>query len=107
MDTHADCSNPVGEVVQFASKAEACEAAVQIARAFTGRSAVITVPTPYTRASLTSLCRAMAESSERIAALVIELEPSDDAIYGRMIRKARELASAEGAVLIWCETVPD
>jgi len=89
----------------FATPDEARGAAVELARAFTGRSAVITVPAPYTRASLSQLVWTMAESDERIAALVIELEPSDDVIYGRLMHKARELASAEGALLIWCERV--
>jgi glutamate-1-semialdehyde aminotransferase len=104
----AVCSSapaPADALRSFDSKTEAREAALEIARAVTGRSTVITVPTPYTRASLTLLCHAMAEASERIAALVVELEPGDDAIYGRLIHKARELASAEGAVLVWCETV--
>ena len=108
MATPAVCSNqqyPSTALRSFDSKTEAREAALELARMVTGRSTVITVPTPYTRASLTLLCRMMAEASERIAALVVELEPGDAAIYGRLIHKARELASAEGAVLIWCETV--
>jgi len=105
MATPAVCSSPADVLRIFESKNEAREAALELARAVTGRSTVITVPAPYTRASLTLLCRAMAEASDRIAALVVDLEPGDAAIYGRLIHKARELASAEGAVLIWCETV--
>jgi glutamate-1-semialdehyde aminotransferase len=103
MVTHADCSS----ATVFATPDAARDAAVEIARAYTGRSSVITVPTPYTRASLQQLVWAMADSDERIAALVVELEPSDDAIYGRLMHKARELASAEGALLIWCEKARD
>ena len=108
MATPAVCSDPLGPADAlrlFDSKSEAREAAIELARTVTGRLTVIVVPTPYTRASLTLLCRTMAEASDRIAALVVELEPGDDAIYGRLIHKARELASAEGAALIWCETV--
>src|SRR5262249_49152021 len=111
MATPAVCFSPLpapADVLDmYASRDAAREAALDLARAVTGRSTIITVPTPFARASLTLLCRAMAEAGERIAALVVELEPSNDAIYGRLIRKARELASAEGAVLIWCETVVD
>jgi glutamate-1-semialdehyde aminotransferase len=106
MATHAACSSDA-PVREFATADEARDAAIELAREFTGRSTVIAVPAPYTRASLSQLVWAMAESYERIAALVVEIEPSDDAIYGRMMHKARELASAEGAMLIWCEKVPD
>lgn len=98
---------PAGHFARFASKHEARDAAIELARAATERSTVITVPRPYTPTNLTWLCRIMAEASERIAALVVEIEAGDDVIYGRMMRKARELASAEGAALIWCETVVD
>ena len=107
----AACSDlagpPAGNLARFASPREARDAAIELARAVTERTTVITVPTPYTRATLTWLVRTMAEASERIAALVVEMAPGDDVIYGRLIRKARELASAEGALLIWCETIPD
>jgi glutamate-1-semialdehyde aminotransferase len=92
---------------ELATPGQAREFAIALACEVTGRSTVITVPAPYTRASLTLLCREMAEAPDRIAALVVEIEPGNDAIYGRMMHKARELASAEGALLIWCERVRD
>jgi glutamate-1-semialdehyde aminotransferase len=112
MDTHADCSSEtpprVAQAVRaFDTKTGACAAAVSLARALTGRSTVIVVPSPYTRANLTLLCKIMAEASDRIAALVVELDRGGDTIYGRFLKKARELASAEGAALIWCETIAD
>src|SRR5262245_6989655 len=106
MDTHADCSSDT-PVHEFVTADEARITAIELACELTGRSTVIAVRAPYTRASLTALCRTMAEAMDRIAALVVEIEPGDDAIYGRMMHKARELASAEGALLIWCEKVPD
>jgi glutamate-1-semialdehyde aminotransferase len=92
---------------RFATKAEACDVAIELARSFTGRTTVIVVPGPYNRATLPWLCKEMAESSERIAAIVVDLDGGDEVIYGRLLKKARELASAEGALLIWCETVAD
>ena len=113
MVTHAASTDPLprskDRVLQvFATKVDARDAAVALARAYTGRETAIAVPGPYTRETLTLLSKTMAESAERIAALVIELDAGGDSIvYGRFVRKARELASAEGAVLIWCETVAE
>lgn len=102
MGTRADCSSELG---RFATKREARDAAVDLARAFTGRSAIIELSPPYTREGLTALVRTMAEACERIAAIVVEIGSDNDLVYGRFLKKARELASAEGAMLIWCETV--
>jgi glutamate-1-semialdehyde aminotransferase len=93
---------------QFATKAEARDAAVALARAYTGRETAISMAGPYTREALALLSKTMAEAPERIAALVIELDAGGNTVvYGRFVRKARELASAEGALLIWCETAAD
>ena len=113
MVTHVASTDPQSRSVnrvleEYATKAEARDAAVALARAYTGRETVISIPGPYTRATLTLLTKMMAESPERIAALVIELDAGGDSVvYGRFVRKARELASAEGALLIWCETAAD
>src|SRR5438045_5253006 len=99
MVTHAASTSPRSRSVnraleEFPTKVEARDAAITLARQYTGREAAISVPGPYTRATLALLSKTMAEAPERIAALVIELDASGDSvIYGRFVRKARELAS--------------
>lgn len=60
---------------------------------------VVTIPSM----SLPILCKTIAESNERIAAIIIETIPMRDLLHKRFMKRARELASAEGSLLIWNE----
>lgn len=122
MDTHVDCSSSAP--LAFETPGEARSATLRAARAFTGRSLVIALPSPdlpHLREALAGepdvefceggglakFCRTMGESPERIAAIMVEPAPGGGPIYKRFLQKVRELTSAEGAVLIWDETMTD
>jgi glutamate-1-semialdehyde aminotransferase len=114
MATRVVCSNPQ----------QARRAALRAARAYTGRALVVALPSPELPrlreslageadvefcegGGLAKLCRTLGEADDRIAAIVVEPAPGGGPIYKRFLKKARELASAEGAVLIWDETLTD
>jgi glutamate-1-semialdehyde aminotransferase len=95
--------------------------AISTARARTGRSKVIALVNPGSETFLRTLrgtenveyvefgkrdlfCRAIAESDERIAAVLAEPKLEIDLVHRRFLRRAKDLASAEGAVLVWDET---
>ena len=95
--------------------------AILTARARTGRSKVIALVNPgsdtFRRAFATTpnvefvefgkrdlFCRAIAESEERIAAVIAEPKLEIDLVHRRFLRRAKDLSSAEGAVLVWDET---
>lgn len=84
--------------------------AIQLARDFTGRSKVLWLANgkaaPFSVVLLPAmkpavLCHAIGESSERIAAIILDPIRADEFRLKRFLKRVRELASAEGAVLIW------
>ena len=54
---------------------------------------------------LALLCRVIAESEVRIAAIFVTPMTGVDLVHKRFVRRVRELASAEGALLVWDETI--
>lgn len=70
-----------------------------LARAWAGRDGVRLEPA----GDLPRLCRLIGECEERIAAFVVSPAVDDDYRHKRQVKKLRELASAEGALLIWDE----
>jgi glutamate-1-semialdehyde aminotransferase len=77
------------------------EEALRFARQFTGRSKVLMLENFN---SMGSLCLSIAASDERIAAIVVRPKLEVDLIHKRFIKRARALASAEGALMIWDES---
>lgn len=96
---------------------QACIRAILQACQYTGRSKVIVIENvnyanqyefgqeiqvetvPVLKIAL--LCKVIAESNERIAAIIVSPLRHDDLIHKRFIRRVRELASAEGALFVW------
>lgn len=70
--------------------------ALSIAQQYTARSNVLTLSSS-TGDCISELCLAIAIASERIAAIII----NQHEVYPYYARKVRELASAEGALMIW------
>lgn len=92
------------------------EAALERARDLTDRKAILWLANDTARVCANSmlhpiptlktaaLCRAIAESPERIAAIVLESPRENPLIVNRFLKRVRELASAEGAMMIWAGT---
>ena len=83
------------------TRAGSFEETLKYARELTGRSKVLVLEKC---SSMGSLCQAVAASDERIAAIVVQPKPEADLVHKRFIKRARALASAEGALMIWDES---
>lgn len=103
-------ANSLNVFLQVSTECKAHEVALELAQHYTGRSkAIILVdhaPTSYINkrhvtflqgGHIASVCEAIAVSEERIAAIVVRYFEGSHFYY----KKIRELASAEGAVMIW------
>ncbi len=100
--------------------ASARRAALRLAQAHTGRTAVLGLLGEETRRGLAqhglevealadakpaTLCAALAGCADRVAAIMIEpAAEASEPLLRRLAKKSRELASAEGALLVWDET---
>ena len=70
------------------------------ARQLTGRGKILEVDS---RMGAAELCRQIAESRERFAALYVRVEGRDP-LARRLYKRVRDLCSAEGALMIWDDT---
>jgi glutamate-1-semialdehyde aminotransferase len=112
---------PCAEVSFPAESADAARAlAIRLARAYSGRhkifwiadSDALPLGQDFDIATLPSrniglVCKAIGESEERIAAIIVAPQRAGDLVLKRFLKRVRELVSAEGALLIWDETLRD
>lgn len=103
-----------GELLEADGFARAQALAVRLARRQTKRLRVISVlPVDYSAepdrstvqvrtAAVSEFCRALADSEERVAAVIVHPDERD-VKHKAFLREIRELTSAEGAWLIWHE----